>query len=99
MLEDILEIKKIKGIDVYFRRSDKPAKNKPAELEKVIKYPTNEDFEDYKGKKYKRRLINPDNFEIFDAYPKQYDLFDCDDETDNFTCLFYRYMKIPVIIS
>ncbi len=53
----------------------------------MVKYLTNKDFEDYEGKKYKRRFINPDNFEILDTYPKQYDLFDSDDETDNFTCL------------
>jgi hypothetical protein len=47
MLEDILEIRKVNGIDVYFRKEDKQAKNKPAELEKIIKYLTNEDFEDY----------------------------------------------------
>jgi len=87
MLEDILEIKKVNGIDVYFRKNDKQANNKPAELEKIIKYLTNEDFEDYKGKKYQRRLINPDNFEILDKYPKSYDLFDSDDETETFTCL------------
>ena len=87
MLKDILEIRKVNGIDVYFRKEDKQAKNKPAEFEKVIKYLTNEDFEDYTGKKYKRRLINPDNFEIVDTYPIQYDLFDSDDETDKFTCL------------
>ena len=62
MLEDLLEIRKIDGIDVYFRKEDKQAKNKAVELEKIIKYLTNEDFEDFKGKKYKRRLINPDNF-------------------------------------
>jgi hypothetical protein len=87
MLEDILEIRKVNGIDVYFRKNDKQANNKPAELEKIIKYLTNEDFEDYKGKKYQRRLINPDNFEILDKYPKSYDLFDSDDETETFTCL------------
>ncbi len=62
-------------------------KKKSVELEKIIKYLTNEDYEDYTGKKYKRRLINPDNFEIVDTYPKQYDLFDSDDVTDKFTCL------------
>jgi len=87
MLENILEIRKVNGIDVYFRKNDKQANNKPAELEKIIKYLTNEDFEDYKGNKYQRRLINPDNFEILDKYPKSYDLFDSDDETETFTCL------------
>ncbi len=78
MLEDILEIKKVNGNDVYFRKpaSDKQAQNKPTELEKNIKYLTNEDFEGYSGKKYKRRLINPDNFEIIETYPAQHNLLD-----------------------
>ena len=62
-------------------------KHKPAELEKIIKYLTNEDFEDYTGKQFKRRLINPDNFEIVDTYPKPSDLVDSGDETDKFTCI------------
>ncbi len=87
MLEDILEIRKINGIDVYIRKEDKQAKNKAVELDKIIKYLTNEDFEDHTGKKYKRRWINPDNFEIVDTYPMQYDLFDSDDKTNKFACL------------
>ncbi len=90
MLEDILEIKRINGNDVYFRRPDKQVKNKPTELEKIVKYLTNEDFEDYEGKKFKRHLINPEKIEILDTYPKLYDLFDSDDETDNYTCLFTK---------
>lgn len=87
MLEDILEVRRVNGYDVYFRKPDKQAKNKPAELEKIVKYLTNEDFEDYTGKKYKRRLINPDNFEIIQKYQEPTELFDNDDETDNYTCL------------
>ncbi len=87
MLKDILEIRKVNGIDVYFRKEDKQAKNKAVELEKIIKYLTNEGFEYYTGKKYKRRLINPDNFEIVDTYPKPYDLFDIEDKTNTFTCI------------
>jgi len=34
MLEDILEIRKVNGIDVYFRKEDIQVKNKPAELDK-----------------------------------------------------------------
>ncbi len=39
MLEDILELNRVNGNDVYFRKpaSDKQAKNKPTELEKNIK--------------------------------------------------------------
>jgi hypothetical protein len=87
MLEDILEIRKVNGIDVYFRKEDKQVKNKSIELEKIVKYLTNEDFEDYTGKQFKRRLINPDNFEIVDTYPKPSDLVDSGDETDKFTCI------------
>ena len=87
MLEDILEIKQIGNIDVFFRKQDKQVKNKTVELEKVIKYLTNEDFEDYQGKKYKRRLINPENFEILLRFPEQYDFDSDDDETENYTCL------------
>jgi hypothetical protein len=32
-------------------------------------------------------LINPNNFEIVDTYPKPSDLFDIDDETEKITCL------------
>jgi hypothetical protein len=74
-------------IDVYFRKEDIQVKNKPTELEKIIKYLTNEDFEDYTGKQFKRRLNNPDNFEIVDTYPKPSDLVDSGDETDKFTCI------------
>jgi len=86
MLKDILEIKKINGNDVYFRKDNNQVNNKAIELEKIIKCLTNEDFEEYAGKKYKRRLVNPNNFEIIEKYPLQYD-FDSDDEMDNFTCL------------
>jgi hypothetical protein len=68
MLEDILDVRRVNGNDLYFRKPDKQVKNKPTELEKIIKYLTNEDFEDYTGKKYKRRFINPDNFEIIKTY-------------------------------
>jgi hypothetical protein len=96
MLEDILEVRKVNDIDVYFRKEDKQAKNKAVELEKIIKYLTKEDIEDYTGKQYKRRLINPDNCEIVDTYPKPYDLFDIDDETIN---LLVFVVKIHIIIQ
>ena len=86
MLENILEIKKINGNDVYFRKDNNQVNNKAIELEKIIKYLTNEHFEEYAGKRYKRRLVSPGNFEIIEKYPLQYD-FDSDDEMDNFTCL------------
>ncbi len=53
MLEDILEVRRVNGSDVYSRKPDKQVKNKPTELEKIIKYLTNKDLEDYTGKKYK----------------------------------------------
>ena len=87
MLEGILEVRRVYGYDVYFRKADEQVRNKPTELEKIIKYPTNEGFEDYTGKKYIRRLINLDNFEIIETYQEPSDLFDSDDETENYTCL------------
>ena len=39
MLKDILEIKKINGNDVYFRKDNNQVNNKAIELEKIIKYP------------------------------------------------------------
>ncbi len=36
MLEDILEIKRINGMDVYFRKTDYRVKNKSTELEKLL---------------------------------------------------------------
>jgi len=88
MLKDLLEIKTVYGKDVYFRKPDKPVHHhKSVELEKIVKYLTNEDFEDYGGKKFKRRLINPDNFEIFGTYPEPSNLVDSDDETEHYTCI------------
>ncbi len=68
-MEDILEIKRIGDIDVYFRKPFQPliSKSQPNELELVIKHLTNEDFVDYDGK-YKRKLTNPENFEMIDKY-------------------------------
>ena len=68
-MKDKLEIRRIGDIDVYFRKDNIPltVKSQPKELEKMISYLTNEKFEDYDGK-YKRRIIHPENFEIFDEY-------------------------------
>jgi hypothetical protein len=81
---DTLEIKKIGYIDVYFRKQNMSVGSKPIELEKIIKYLTNEDFENYEGRKFQRRLINPHHFEIIDRYQEE---CDSDDEYDNYTCL------------
>jgi hypothetical protein len=78
MLEGLLEIITVNDKDVYFRKPDKQVPHKSVELEKMVKYLTNEDFEDYEGKKFKRRLINPENFEIFDTYPKTSQFVDSD---------------------
>jgi hypothetical protein len=45
-------------MSLMFRRSDQQAKRKPEELEKIIKYLTNEDFRDYEGKQFERHMIN-----------------------------------------
>jgi hypothetical protein len=87
MLEDLLEIKTVNDKKVYFRKPGRQVPYKPVELEKMVKYLTNEDFEDFEGKKFKRRVINPENFEIYERYPKPSELIDSDDETDNYTCI------------
>ena len=73
-MDDKLEIRRIGDIDVYFRKTFEPltAKSQPKELELMIKYLTNEDFEDYDGK-YKRKLEHPENFEIIDKYKENDD--------------------------
>jgi hypothetical protein len=86
MLEDLLEIQIMNDKEVYFRKPDKQVPHKSVELEKMVKYLTNEDFEDYGGKKFKQRLINSDNFEILGTYPKSSDLVDSYDETGYYTC-------------
>jgi hypothetical protein len=35
-LEDILEVRRVNGNDVYFRKPDRQVKNKSNELEKII---------------------------------------------------------------
>lgn len=78
-MKDKLEIRKIGNINVYFRKNNTPlsGKSQPEELELVVKYLTGEDFEDYGGK-YKRKIINPEKFEIIEEYK--------DDNIDNYTC-------------
>jgi hypothetical protein len=97
MLEDLLEIKIVYGKEVYFRKQGKQVPNKPVELEKMVKYLTNEDFEDYEGKKYKRRLINPENFEIFNTHPKPSDLVDSD-KIGYYTCMCSEDSCIHLVI-
>lgn len=89
MLDDILEIRKIRDLSVYFRISDKLIfKNQPKELEEMIKHLTGEKFEDYDGK-FTRRLKNPENFEILGKYPYDYIHYDYtyDNEKTKFICL------------
>ena len=68
-MEDKLEIRKVDGKDVYFRKLEQPltSKSQFEELELMIKYLTGEEFEDYDGK-FKRRLINPKFFRIIKEY-------------------------------
>ena len=82
------ELKRIGNMDVLFRNPDFPrqAKTQPEELENVIKFLANEEFEDCKESKYKRRLKDPEHFEIIEKYPKYYDNDD-DDETEKYVCL------------
>ena len=86
----MLETKRIADMDVYFRTNDeKIYKYQPLELERIIKHLTGEEFETYEGGKYRRRLVNPDNFEILGKYPHDYGNYDYDNEeiTDKYTCL------------
>jgi hypothetical protein len=89
-MENTYKLKKISNLDVYFRNPNAPlyTSNQAKELEKAIKFLTDEDFEDYKDGKYKRRLKHPENFEVIDKYPKNCDI-DSDDEenTETYTCL------------
>ena len=73
-MDDKLEIRRIGDIDVYFRKpfQDLTAKSQPEELELMVKHLTGEEFEDYDGK-YKRKLKNPENFEIIDKYKEDDD--------------------------
>ena len=89
-MDNTFKLKKVGNLDVYFRNPNAPlqASNQQKELEAVIKFLTNEEFEDYYGGQYKRRLKHPENFEVIDRYPMNYKN-DSDDEenTDKYTCL------------
>ena len=88
-MENTFILKRVGDKDVFFRNPNCPkqAQNQPKELERVVKFLTGEDFEDYKGNKYTRRLKNPENFEVIDVYPKNYELDDDKDDDDKYTCL------------
>jgi hypothetical protein len=76
----VLELRNINNLKVFFRKPDISSNNtKNEELEKIVKLITNENFEDYKGK-YKRRLTNPENFEIIGIYKTNY-------EDEKYVCL------------
>ena len=55
-MENTFNLKRVGDIDVFFRNPNCPkqAPNQPKELERVVKFLTGEDFEDYKGHKYTR---------------------------------------------
>lgn len=84
-----VEFKRINGKDVYFRNPAHPrqAKTQPEELENMILLLTNEEFEDCKDSKYRRKLKNPENFEIVDKYPNNYDNDDDKDNDEKYVCL------------
>ena len=88
-MESTFILKRVGDIDVFFRNPNCPkqAPNQPKELERVVKFLTGEDFEDYKGHKYTRRLVNPENFEVISVYPKNYEVDDDKDDDDKYTCL------------
>ena len=57
-MENTFKLRKVGNIDVFFRNPNVPllAQNQLKELERVVKFLTNEEFEDYQGKKIRRRL-------------------------------------------
>ena len=72
-MENTLQLKRVGDLDVFFRNPNIPIQdsNQAKELEKMVKFLTDEDFEDYYDeelKKNKRRLKNPKNFEILTMY-------------------------------
>ena len=81
------QLKKVGDLDVFFRNPNVPlqASNQPEELERVVKFLTNEDFEDYEGEKFKRKLKHPENFDIIEKYFENCD--EDDKSIDKYTCL------------
>ena len=72
-MENTLQLKRVGDLDVFFRNPNIPIQdsNQAKELEKMVNFLTDEDFEDYYDeelKKNKRRLKNPKNFEILTMY-------------------------------
>jgi hypothetical protein len=88
-MENTFNLKRVGNMDVYFRNPSCPkqAQNQPRELERVVKFLTDEDFEDYKGDRYERRLKHPENFKVVDVYPKNYGTDDDKDNKEKYTCL------------
>ena len=72
-MENTLQLKRVGDLDVFFRNPNIPIQdsNQAKELEKMVNFLTDEDFEDYYDeelKKNKRRLKNPKKFEILTMY-------------------------------
>jgi hypothetical protein len=65
-MENTFNLKRVGNMDVYFRNPSCPkqAQNQPRELERIVKFLTDEDFEDYKGDRYERRLKQPKIFKV-----------------------------------
>lgn len=91
-MED-LYIKEIGEYKVFFRKSDAHIQevNQSKELERIVYLLTGEEFEDYNGRKYKRKLKNPDKFQ----YIMKYD----DTIFDKLTCLCGENTCNHLIIS
>lgn len=71
----------IGGYEVYFRKDDEPIKaiNQSMELERIINELTGEEFQDYKGKRFSRKLKYPERFTYVCKYT--------DSIHDKLTCL------------
>lgn len=87
-MQNSFEIKRLSGNNVFFRNPNytKTKKTQPEELEKMVLFLTNEEFEDFDGIKYKRRLVNPQNFEIVNKYPTDF-IYEKEDKDEKYICL------------
>jgi len=79
-MENTLILKKIGSLNVFFRNENcNKESNQQLELEKMIKFLTNEEFEDCDGGEYKRKLQHPELFKIVSRYQ--------DTTVDKYICL------------
>ena len=77
-------------IRIFFRNPKEiyRAKNQSFELEKMVKLLTDEEFENYDSK-YKRRIQNPEKFEVLDIEypPTRFADDDENEDTETYKCI------------